>query len=121
MSNTEVGGKPCPRPSFVQLVPPSLLCHKALSLPAYNSSGFRGSIAIALNGLRGSASSPVTLLPGDVIGVEASGGVGMGTSVRGSQLWLVAGDDITATIHKIGTLRHKVEAAPAPAPSTDCI
>ena len=37
----------------------------------------------------------------------------MGTSVRGSQLWFVAGDEITATIDKIGTLRHKVEAAPA--------
>src|SRR5687768_3252007 len=60
------------------------------------------------------ASSLVTLLPGDVIGAGTSGGVGMGTSVRGSQVWLVAGDEITATIDKIGTLRHKVEAAPAP-------
>src|SRR5688572_1269534 len=60
------------------------------------------------------ASSLVTLLPGDIIGAGTSGGVGMGTSVRGSQVWLVAGDEITATIDKIGTLRHKVEAAPAP-------
>jgi 2-keto-4-pentenoate hydratase/2-oxohepta-3-ene-1,7-dioic acid hydratase in catechol pathway len=64
------------------------------------------------------ASSLVTLQPGDVIGAGTSGGVGMGTSVRGSQLWLVAGDEITGTIEKIGTLRHKVEAAPAPPPGT---
>ena len=64
------------------------------------------------------ASSLVTLQPGDVIGAGTSGGVGMGTSVRGSQVWLVAGDEITATIDRIGTLRHRVEAAPAPAPGT---
>ncbi len=64
------------------------------------------------------ASSLVTLQPGDIIGAGTSGGVGMGTSVRGSQVWLVAGDEITATIDKIGTLRHKVEAAPAPPPGT---
>ena len=64
------------------------------------------------------ASSLVTLQPGDIIGAGTSGGVGMGTSVRGSQLWLVAGDEITATIDKIGTLRHKVEAAPAPPAGT---
>lgn len=64
------------------------------------------------------ASSLVTLQPGDIIGAGTSGGVGMGTSVRGSQLWLVPGDEITATIDKIGTLRHKVEAAPAPPPGT---
>jgi 2-keto-4-pentenoate hydratase/2-oxohepta-3-ene-1,7-dioic acid hydratase in catechol pathway len=60
------------------------------------------------------ASSLVTLQPGDVIGAGTSGGVGMGTSVRGEQVWLVAGDEITATIDGIGTLRHKVAAAPAP-------
>jgi 2-keto-4-pentenoate hydratase/2-oxohepta-3-ene-1,7-dioic acid hydratase in catechol pathway len=64
------------------------------------------------------ASSLVTLQPGDVIGAGTSGGVGMGTSVRGSQLWLVAGDEITGTIDKIGTLRHRVEAAPAPPEGT---
>ena len=64
------------------------------------------------------ASSLVTLQPGDVIGAGTSGGVGMGTSVRGSQLWLVAGDEITGTIDKIGTLRHKVEAAPEPPKGT---
>ena len=64
------------------------------------------------------ASSLVTLMPGDVIGAGTSGGVGMGTSVRGEQVWLVAGDEITATIDRIGTLRHKVAAAPAPPPGT---
>jgi 2-keto-4-pentenoate hydratase/2-oxohepta-3-ene-1,7-dioic acid hydratase in catechol pathway len=64
------------------------------------------------------ASSLVTLQPGDVIGAGTSGGVGMGTSVRGSQVWLVAGDEITATINSVGTLRHKVEAAPAPPAGT---
>jgi 2,4-diketo-3-deoxy-L-fuconate hydrolase len=64
------------------------------------------------------ASSLVSLQPGDVIGAGTSGGVGMGTSVRGSQLWLVAGDEITGSIDKIGTLRHRVEAAPAPPEGT---
>ena len=64
------------------------------------------------------ASSLVTLMPGDVIGAGTSGGVGMGTSVRGQQVWLVAGDEITATIDGIGTLRHRVEAAPPPPPGT---
>jgi 2-keto-4-pentenoate hydratase/2-oxohepta-3-ene-1,7-dioic acid hydratase in catechol pathway len=64
------------------------------------------------------ASSLVTLQPGDIVGAGTSGGVGMGTSVRGSQVWLVAGDEITATIDKIGTLRHRVEAAPAPPAGT---
>jgi 2,4-diketo-3-deoxy-L-fuconate hydrolase len=64
------------------------------------------------------ASSLVTLMPGDVIGAGTSGGVGMGTSVRGQQVWLVNGDEITATIDGIGTLRHKVAAAPAPPAGT---
>ena len=64
------------------------------------------------------ASSLVTLTPGDIIGAGTSGGVGMGTSVRGQQVWLVAGDEITATIEGIGTLKHKVEAAPAPPSGT---
>lgn len=64
------------------------------------------------------ASSLVTLQPGDVIGAGTSGGVGMGTSVRGSQVWLVDGDEITGTIDRIGTLRHKVEAAPPPPEGT---
>jgi hypothetical protein len=53
------------------------------------------------------ASSLVTLQPGDVIGAGTSGGVGMGTSVRGQQVWLVDGDEITATIDGLGTLRRR--------------
>ena len=64
------------------------------------------------------ASSLVTLQPGDVIGAGTSGGVGMGTSVRGQQVWLVDGDEITATIDGLGTLRHKVATATAPPPGT---
>ena len=64
------------------------------------------------------ASSLVTLQPGDVIGAGTSGGVGMGTSVRGQQVWLVDGDEITATIDGLGTLRHKVAAAAAPPTGT---
>jgi 2-keto-4-pentenoate hydratase/2-oxohepta-3-ene-1,7-dioic acid hydratase in catechol pathway len=64
------------------------------------------------------ASSLVTLLPGDIIGAGTSGGVGMGTSVRGEQVWLVAGDEITATIEGLGTLRHTIAAAPPPPPGT---
>ena len=64
------------------------------------------------------ASSLVTLQPGDVIGAGTSGGVGMGTSVRGQQVWLVDGDEITATIDGLGTLRHKVAAATAPPTGT---
>jgi hypothetical protein len=33
-------------------------------------------------------------------------------------VWLVAGDEITATIDRIGTLRHKVEAGPPPPAGT---
>ena len=50
------------------------------------------------------ASSIVTLFPGDVIGAGTSGGVGMGTTVRGKQVFLKAGDKIVATIDGIGTL-----------------
>jgi 2-keto-4-pentenoate hydratase/2-oxohepta-3-ene-1,7-dioic acid hydratase in catechol pathway len=64
------------------------------------------------------ASSLVTLSPGDIINAGTSGGVGMGTSVRGEQVWLVAGDVITATIDGIGTLRLGVEAAAPPPPGT---
>lgn len=64
------------------------------------------------------ASSLVTLQPGDIVGAGTSGGVGMGTSVRGSQVWLVDGDEISATIDGIGTLQHKVQAAPPPPSGT---
>ena len=64
------------------------------------------------------ASSVVTLFPGDVIGAGTSGGVGMGTTVRGKQVFLKAGDKIVATIDGIGTLTHPVMQEAAPAPGT---
>jgi 2-keto-4-pentenoate hydratase/2-oxohepta-3-ene-1,7-dioic acid hydratase in catechol pathway len=56
------------------------------------------------------ASSVITLHPGDVINNGTSGGVGMGTSVRGEQRFLRAGEVIEASIEGIGTLRVRVEA-----------
>jgi 2-keto-4-pentenoate hydratase/2-oxohepta-3-ene-1,7-dioic acid hydratase in catechol pathway len=64
------------------------------------------------------ASSLLTLQPGDIVNAGTSGGVGMGTSVRGEQVWLVEGDEITATIEGIGQLQHRIEAAPPPPPGT---
>ena len=49
-------------------------------------------------------SSIITLFPGDVINNGTSGGVGMGTAVRGEQRFLQPGDLIEATIDGIGTL-----------------
>ncbi len=49
-------------------------------------------------------SSIITLFPGDVINNGTSGGVGMGTAVRGEQRFLQAGDLIEASIDGIGTL-----------------
>ena len=49
-------------------------------------------------------SSIITLFPGDVINNGTSGGVGMGTAVRGEQRFLKPGDVIEATIDGIGTL-----------------
>ena len=49
-------------------------------------------------------SSIITLFPGDVINNGTSGGVGMGTAVRGAQRFLQPGDVIEATIEGIGTL-----------------
>jgi 2,4-diketo-3-deoxy-L-fuconate hydrolase len=64
------------------------------------------------------ASSIITLFPGDVINAGTSGGVGMGTAVRGKATFLKPGDEIVATIDGIGTLRLQVKAEPAPAPGT---
>jgi 2-keto-4-pentenoate hydratase/2-oxohepta-3-ene-1,7-dioic acid hydratase in catechol pathway len=64
------------------------------------------------------ASSIVTLYPGDVIGAGTSGGVGMGTNVRGKQVFLKPGDKIVASIDGIGTLTHAVVQEPAPTPGT---
>ena len=59
-------------------------------------------------------SSIITLFPGDVVNNGTSGGTGMGTAVRGEQRFLQPGEEITATIDGIGTLRMPVvgEAAP---------
>jgi 2-keto-4-pentenoate hydratase/2-oxohepta-3-ene-1,7-dioic acid hydratase in catechol pathway len=51
------------------------------------------------------ASSIITLYPGDIINNGTSGGVGMGTAVRGEQRFLEPGEEIVATIDGIGTLR----------------
>lgn len=54
------------------------------------------------------ASSIITLYPGDVVNNGTSGGVGMGTAVRGEQRFLQPGEVIEATIDGIGTLRMPV-------------
>ena len=64
------------------------------------------------------ASSVITLHPGDVVNNGTSGGVGMGTAVRGEQRYLRAGEEIVATIDGIGTLRMPVVAGPQPAEAT---
>ena len=53
-------------------------------------------------------SSIMTLYPGDVINNGTSGGVGMGTAVRGAQRFLQPGEVVSATIDGIGTLTHPV-------------
>ena len=64
------------------------------------------------------ASSIITLYPGDVINNGTSGGVGMGTVVRGAQRFLQPGEEVEATIDGIGTLRMPVVAGPVPEPGT---
>jgi 2-keto-4-pentenoate hydratase/2-oxohepta-3-ene-1,7-dioic acid hydratase in catechol pathway len=64
------------------------------------------------------ASSIITLFPGDVVNNGTSGGVGMGTAVRGEQRFLKPGEVIEATIDDIGTLRIPVVAGETPAPGT---
>ena len=63
------------------------------------------------------ASSIVTLYPGDVINAGTSGGVGMGTVVRGGTQYLKPGDEIVATIEGIGTLTIPVVAPSGPPPA----
>jgi len=60
------------------------------------------------------ASSIITLYPGDVINNGTSGGVGMGTAVRGVQRFLKPGEVVEATIEGIGTLRLPVVGEEAP-------
>ena len=59
-------------------------------------------------------SSIITLFPGDVINNGTSGGVGMGTAVRGAQRFLQPGEQISASIDGIGTLNLSVVSEPAP-------
>ena len=59
-------------------------------------------------------SSIITLYPGDVINNGTSGGVGMGTAVRGAERFLQPGDLIEATIDGIGTLTIPVVAEDEP-------
>jgi 2-keto-4-pentenoate hydratase/2-oxohepta-3-ene-1,7-dioic acid hydratase in catechol pathway len=64
------------------------------------------------------ASSIITLFPGDVVNNGTSGGVGMGTAVRGEQRFLKAGEVIEASIDDIGTLRIPVVAGEQPGAGT---
>ena len=63
-------------------------------------------------------SSISTLFPGDVINNGTSGGVGMGTAVRGEQRFLQPGEVVSASIEGIGTLRLGVVAEAEPAGGT---
>ena len=60
-------------------------------------------------------SSIITLYPGDVINNGTSGGVGMGTAVRGEQRFLQPGEVVSATIDGIGTLTLPVVGEEQPA------
>jgi len=72
--------------------------------------GMAGDMIHSLYELIEYASSLITLYPGDVLNNGTSGGVGMGTAVRGEQRFLQAGEVIEASIDGIGTLRVHVEA-----------
>ena len=60
-------------------------------------------------------SSIITLFPGDVINNGTSGGVGMGTAVRGEQRYLQPGEVVRATIDGIGTLEMPDDGEDKPA------
>lgn len=64
------------------------------------------------------ASSIITLFPGDVLNNGTSGGVGMGSAVRGAPQYLKPGDEIVASIDGIGTLTLPVVAGEEPPPGT---
>ncbi|WP_420449842.1 fumarylacetoacetate hydrolase family protein [Candidatus Palauibacter sp.] len=59
-------------------------------------------------------SSIATLYPGDVINNGTSGGVGMGTAVRGETRFLQPGEVVSASIDGIGTLTLEVVAETEP-------
>lgn len=67
--------------------------------------GTAGDMIHSLYELMEYASSLITLYPGDVLNNGTSGGVGMGTAVRGEQRFLQDGEVIEASIDGIGTLR----------------
>lgn len=64
------------------------------------------------------ASSIISLFPGDVVNNGTSGGVGMGSAVRGAPVFLKPGDEIVASIEGIGTLTLPVVAGEEPRPGT---
>jgi 2,4-diketo-3-deoxy-L-fuconate hydrolase len=72
--------------------------------------GMAGDMIHSLYELMEYASSLITLYPGDVLNNGTSGGVGMGTAVRGEQRFLRDGEVIEGTIDGIGTLRVVVGA-----------
>ena len=59
-------------------------------------------------------SSIVTLFPGDVVNNGTSGGTAAGTSTRGADPFLKAGEVIEASVDGIGTMRLHVVAEPEP-------
>lgn len=59
-------------------------------------------------------SSIITLYPGDIVNNGTSGGVGMGTAVRGAQRFLQPGEQISASIDGIGTLNLSVVSETEP-------
>ena len=59
-------------------------------------------------------SSVATLFPGDVVNNGTSGGVGMGTAVRGETRFLQPGEVVSASIDGIGTLTLEVVAETEP-------
>ena len=63
-------------------------------------------------------SSVATLFPGDVINNGTSGGVGMGTAVRGETRFLQPGEVVSASIDGIGTLTLEVVAETEPVGGT---
>ena len=63
-------------------------------------------------------SSVATLFPGDVINNGTSGGVGMGTAVRGETRFLQPGEVVSASIDGIGTLTLEVVAETEPGGGT---
>ncbi len=93
--------------------------HQTLSVDGEQmQEGQAGDMIHSLYELIEYASSIITLYPGDVINNGTSGGVGMGTAVRGEQRFLQPGEEIVATIEGIGTLTLPVVAGEEPGPGS---